>query len=85
MSRIVVPKPPASAYKPDRPLSGLLKAQIEHMSAAAHSLPLKYRARINRYHKAIRTEGEAAEYVRQVTEAIHAALQNAADGEVAAT
>jgi len=85
MARIAVPKPPASAYNPDRPVSGLLKAQAEHMSAAAHSLPLKFRARIDRYHKAIRTEGEAAEYVRQVTEAIHAASRQTVRDEAAAT
>jgi hypothetical protein len=39
-------------------------------------LPLRYRSSI--YTHAIRTEGEAAEYIREVTEAIHKAHADAA-------
>lgn len=72
MAKVAVPKPPHSAYNPNRRVSGLLKAQLEHFNRAAQSLPVAQRATIVRYHKAIQTEGEAAEYIRQVTEAIHA-------------
>lgn len=71
MALITVPKPPKSAYNPDRPATSLLKAHVEHMREAESKLPLKYRSDF--YAKAVRTEGEAAEYIRDVTEAIHEA------------
>jgi hypothetical protein len=75
MALIPVPKPPKSAYDPDRPMSSLLKSQIEHLRDAEGKLPLRYRSEW--YIKAIRTEGEAAKYIRDVTEAIHAAHEDA--------
>jgi hypothetical protein len=76
MTLITVPKPPKSAYNPDRPISSLLKSQIEHLREAESKLPLRYRSEV--YVKAIETEGEAARYIREVTEAIHGAHANAA-------
>jgi len=75
MTLIHVPRPPKSAYDPDRPISSLLKAQVEHLREAESKLPLRYRS--ERYIKAIQTEGEAAEYIREVTEAIHDAHEDA--------
>lgn len=75
MALITVPKPPKSAYNPDRPATSLLKAHVEHMREAESKLPLKYRSDF--YAKAVRTEGEAAEYIRDVTEAIHEAHADA--------
>ena len=75
MALIHVPKPPKSAYDPDRPMSSLLKSQIEHLREAEGKLPLRYRSEW--YIKAVRTEGEAAKYIRDVTEAIHAAHEDA--------
>jgi len=75
MVLISVPKPPKSAYNPDRPATSLLKAHVEHMREAESKLPLKYRSEF--YAKAVRTEGEAAEYIRDVTEAIHEAHADA--------
>lgn len=75
MALISVPKPPESAYNPDRPATSLLKAHVEHMREAESKLPLKYRSEF--YAKAVRTEGEAAEYIRDVTEAIHEAHADA--------
>ena len=75
MALIHVPKPPKSAYDPDRPMSSLLNSQIEHLREAEGKLPLRYRSEW--YIKAIRTEGEAAKYIRDVTEAIHAAHEDA--------
>jgi len=75
MALISVPKPPKSAYNPDRPATSLLKAHVEHMREAESKLPLKYRSEF--YAKAVRTEGEAAEYIRDVTEAIHEAHADA--------
>jgi hypothetical protein len=68
MTIIKVPRPPRSASDPDRPISSLLKTQIEHLHEADKRLPLRYRTEI--YVNAIKTEAEAARYIREVTEAI---------------
>ena len=74
---VQVPKPSKTAYNPDRPMSLLLKAQVEHLREAESKLPLRYRHEIDTYIKAIKTEGEAAAYIRKVTEAIHDAHADA--------
>jgi hypothetical protein len=71
MAVIPVPKPYSKAMNPNRPVNALLLAQVEHLQHAERRLPLKYRTEI--YTHAIRTEGEAAAYIREVTEAIHKA------------
>lgn len=76
MALIHVPKP-KNAYNPDRPMGSLLKAQVEHLREAESKLPLRYRHEIDTYIKAIKTEGEAAAYIRKVTEAIHDAHADA--------
>jgi len=75
MTFIRVPKPPKSAYDPDRPASSLLKSQAEHLREAESKLPLRYRSEL--YVKAIKTEAEAARYIRDVTGAIHQAHEDA--------
>jgi hypothetical protein len=75
MTVIVVPKP-RGVIDPERPVNALLKAQVEHLQEAERVLPLKYHSEI--YIRAIRTEGEAAEYIQQVTESIHKAHADAA-------
>jgi hypothetical protein len=75
MTVIKVPKPPRSAYDPHRPVSALLKMQIEHLYEAEKRLPSRYRSEV--YVNAIRTEGEAANYIRAVTEGIHEAHMDA--------
>jgi hypothetical protein len=67
MSVIRVPKPQGN-FDPDRPVSSLLLTQIQHMHEAEKNLPPRYHS--EHYIKAIRTEREAAEYIRDVTEAI---------------
>lgn len=71
MAVIPVPKPSPKAMNPNRPVNALLLAQVEHLQHAERRLPLKYRTEI--YTHAIRTEGEAALYIREVTEAIRKA------------
>ena len=71
MALIHVPRPRQSALDPDRPINALLKAQIEQLHEAETALPLHLRTQI--YVTAIKTEGEAADYIRAVTEAIHMA------------
>ena len=70
MALIHVPRP-KNAYNPDRPVGSLLKAQVEHLREAESKLPLRFRHEIDTYIKAIKTAGEAASYIRKVTEAIH--------------
>jgi hypothetical protein len=79
MVLIRVPRP-NDAYNPDRPMGSLLKAQVEHLREAESKLPLRYRHEIDTYIKAIKTEGEAAAYIRKVTEAIHDAHADAERG-----
>ncbi|SRR6266498_468314 len=75
MEVIHVPRPSKKAMDPDRAANGLLLAQVSHLQHAERRLPLRYRSEI--YTHAIRTEGEAAEYIRAVTEAIHKAHADA--------
>jgi glyceraldehyde-3-phosphate dehydrogenase/erythrose-4-phosphate dehydrogenase len=69
MTLIHVPRLPKNAFDPNRPVSALLRAQIEYLHDAERRLPLRYRSEV--YINAIKTEGEAAKYIREVTEAIH--------------
>jgi hypothetical protein len=75
MTIIRIPRPKQSAMNPDRPVNTLLQAQIQHLQQAERRLPLKYRSEI--YTHAIQTESEAAEYIREITEAIHRAHADA--------
>jgi hypothetical protein len=74
MSVIHVPRPSRNAMDPNRPVNALLLAQVEHLQHAERRLPLRYRTEI--YTHAIKTEGEAAAYIREVTEAIHKAHED---------
>jgi len=77
MTLIHVPRPDMrSAMDPGRPVNALLKAQVQHLHEAEKNLPFRHRTDI--YINAIKTEGEAAEYIRRVTEAIHEAHAAAA-------
>jgi hypothetical protein len=71
MTIIPVPKPSKKSMNVDRSINSLLLAQVEHLQHAERRLPLGYRSEI--YTHAIRTEGEAARYIREATEAIHRA------------
>lgn len=75
MTLVHVPRPPQSAMNPQRPVSALLKAQLQYLQDAELRLPAKYQSDI--YINAIKTEGEASEYIRLVTEAIHEAHADA--------
>jgi hypothetical protein len=76
MTMIHVPRPPKNSLNLNRPVSSLILAQVEHMYTAEKRLPLRYRTEI--YVNAIKTEGEAARYISQVTTAIHRAHDDAA-------
>jgi hypothetical protein len=68
---IKVPKPPESAFNKNRPVSALLKNQILHLQEAELRFPA--RDQTNIYINNIKTEGQAAEYIRQVTAKLHPA------------
>ncbi|HZR57715.1 MAG TPA: hypothetical protein VFA74_12635 [Terriglobales bacterium] len=69
MTVIKVPKPPQSAFDKNRPVSALLKNQILHLHEAESRLPVRQQTNI--YINKIKTEGEAAEYIREVTAKLH--------------
>src|SRR5579864_2552287 len=71
MTIIRVPRPPKSAMNPNRPVNTLLRNQIQHMQEAEFRLPVKLQTNV--YINAIKTEGEAAEYIQRVTQALHKA------------
>jgi len=75
MEPILVPRP-KSVRDPNRPVSSLLLAQVKHLREAEKNLPGKYQSGI--FSHAIQTESEAARYVQAVTQAIHAAHDDAA-------
>ena len=65
------PKPTHAAYRPQRPIekNQLIQKQVEHFSVIELELPPELRTGIEL--SSIKTEGDAAEYVRLVTKAIH--------------
>ena len=68
---IKVPKPTGTAYQPDRPLekNPLIHAQVRHFKEAEANLPEHQKTGIDI--ATIRTEGQASNYIRQVTKALH--------------
>jgi len=55
----------------NRPVNSLLKVQMQHLHDAELKLPIGFQTDI--YINAIKTEGEAAEYIGQVTAKLQAA------------
>lgn len=71
MATIKVPQPPKSAFNKERPVSSLLRSHLEHLQRAEFRLPADMQTNI--YINAIKTEGEAAKYIGEVTARLHAA------------
>jgi len=70
VTRIDVPKPPASAINKQRPASDLIKAQLRHIQHAESArLPLNKRAALRA--EDIHTEADAAKYIHDVTRMLH--------------
>ena len=61
---ISIPKPPTDAYNTNRPVSELLWTQVEHLAAVV-------KKDIDDERRAIRTEGEASDFIRKYTELLH--------------
>lgn len=80
MTVIRIPKPPRSAFNKNRPVSSLLKTQILHLREAEKKFPPNYHSNI--YINAIKTEGDAAEYIRRVTTTLHQLHREGAETRV---
>ena len=72
---ISIPKPPASAYNKNRPVSELLWMQVEHLAAVVKKdIDDDTRATkvtIDEERRAIRTEGEASDFIKKYTAVLH--------------
>lgn len=66
---IDVPEVEPEAYDPNRPISGLIHAQLVYLSVAEQRLPPAKRTGINI--AMLHTEGEAAAYIQKVTAMLH--------------
>lgn len=68
---IKLPKPDRSAFNPHRLLekNQLIRAQFEHFQEAEKALPAELQTGIDV--ASIKTEGQASDYIRRVTQAIH--------------
>jgi hypothetical protein len=64
--KISVPKTPKSAFNKNRPASGLLIAQLEHLETAAGDYPPTKK----KLKKAL-TEGEVAARIHELTKTLH--------------
>ncbi|PYP89920.1 MAG: hypothetical protein DMF61_01595 [Blastocatellia bacterium AA13] len=60
---IRVPKPPADAFNKDRPVPQHLRTQMEHLADTVRKL-------VRDEIKAAKTEGEAAVYIKKMTEIV---------------
>lgn len=72
MSNVIqVPRPSKTAYNPHRPLEKnlLIKRQVEHFHHAEMQLPEALQTGMDIAD--VKTEGQAGEYIRKVTKAIH--------------
>jgi hypothetical protein len=61
---ISIPKPPASAFNKDRPVSDLLWMQVEHLAAVV-------KKGIDDERREIRTEGQAGAFIKKYTAFLH--------------
>jgi len=66
VTKITVPKTPKSAFNKNRPASGLLIAQLEHLEAAAG----KYPSATGKRRKTL-TEAQVAVRVHELTRTLH--------------
>ncbi len=66
MADVIVPKTPKKAFNPDRRPSSLITSQVEHLEAALGMFREPGQRRTGP-----RTEGEAAEYIAQMTAQLH--------------
>jgi hypothetical protein len=73
--KVLVPRPAPGSFHKHRPISDLLRSQIEHFHAAEMNLPAAQRTGVDL--SSIRTEHEAAKYIGKVTAILHTTATNA--------
>ena len=69
MAVIKVPKPAQGSFNKNRPVSALLRNQILHLQEVERKFPPSRHSGI--YINEIKTEGEAADYIKKVTARLH--------------
>src|SRR5579859_511053 len=69
MAKISVPKPATGSMNKNRPLSDLLRSQVQQMREVEKRLPHFHQTHTNV--DEIRSEGQAAAYIRRVTSELH--------------
>ena len=65
MEPIRVPRPPKEAFNKHRPMSDLIRKQVEHFKHLEHKLPEHVRKMLPQHH--IATEDDAARYIGPMT------------------
>jgi len=68
MESIHVPRPPAEAFNKNRPVSDLIRAQVNHFKHVERKLSAEQRRAIPQ--KGVTTENEAAQYIAAMTAAL---------------
>ena len=68
MATIRVPGPPAQAFRKQRPISDLIKAQLKHFQHLEHKLHLTLPTKFSPHD--LTTEAAAAQYIAEVTAAL---------------
>jgi hypothetical protein len=71
MAVIRVPKTPKSAFNKNRPASKLLKSQVEHLEWAVRPASERKPYQLAKSKSSIRTEGEAAARIEELTRLLH--------------
>jgi hypothetical protein len=67
---VKVQRPHAKRFEPDRPITDLVRNQLMHLSLAQRHLDKKHHHPVDVY--SIKTDAEAAEFIRHVTARLHA-------------
>ena len=73
---VKVPRPHPKRFEPDRPITDLVRNQLLHLSLAQRHLDKKHHHPADVY--AIKTDAEAAEFIRHVTSKLHSLKGKAA-------
>jgi hypothetical protein len=75
--KVKVPRPAPGSFHKHRPLSDLLRKQVEHFHAVEMSWPTEKRTGIDP--KAIKTETDAASYIKAITARLHSGMETRQD------
>jgi hypothetical protein len=68
---IPVPKTPKASYNPERPASGLLRAQVTHLREALRWHAAEVQALLAMNPNVLRTERDVSDYCQKVSRALH--------------